>query len=443
MSTKKERGFHELYDDDPERADAEIFGRRTGPSRRGFLGGAGLAAMTAAVGGSIAFADRMPFGLVPAALAQAAGSGPQPFSFEGKSKDLIVLQDRPLNVETPIHLLDPEITPAENMFIRNNGQIPDQAPDPKAWKVTIDGEVNTPLTLTVGELEQRFQPVTYRLQMECGGNGRSFFSPETRGNQWGHGAVHQGEWTGVRLGDVLKAAGAKPGAVYTGHYGADPHLSGDLGKQSISRGIPIAKAMDEHTIIALRLNGQPIPNIHGAPARLIAPGWPGSTSSKWLTRVWVRDRVHDGQGMMGHSYRLTRYPVVPGAEVREEDTVIMESMPVRSIITSIAHGTELPAGTRSVDLRGHAWAGERSVRAVDVTADYGASWQRAELEQPRNRYAWQTWRTQVRLPQRGYYELWVRATDSDGKLQPHTAGNWNPQGYYANPFHRVAVLVPA
>jgi sulfite oxidase len=238
MSTKKERGFHELYDDDPERADAEIFGRRTGPSRRGFLGGAGLAAMTAAVGGSIAFADRMPFGLVPAALAQAAGSGPQPFSFEGKSKDLIVLQDRPLNVETPIHLLDPEITPAENMFIRNNGQIPDQAPDPKAWKVTIDGEVNTPLTLTVGELEQRFQPVTYRLQMECGGNGRSFFSPETRGNQWGHGAVQQGEWTGVRLGDVLKAAGAKPGAVYTGHYGADPHLSGDPASSRSPAGFP-------------------------------------------------------------------------------------------------------------------------------------------------------------------------------------------------------------
>ena len=443
MAGRKERGFHELYADNSDRADAVIFGRRTDATRRGFLGGAGLAGMAAAVGGPIAFSKLMPSGLVPVALAQEMGSGSQPFSFEGKSKDLIVLQDRPLNVETPIHLLDPEVTPVENMFIRNNGQIPEPAGNPGSWRITVDGEVNTPLTLAVGELEQRFQPVTYRLQMECGGNGRSFFTPETRGNQWGHGAVHQAEWTGVRLADVLRAAGVKPSAVYTGHFGADPHLSGDTGKQAISRGIPIAKAMDEHTIIALRLNGQPIPNIHGAPARLIAPGWPASTSSKWLTRVWVRDRVHDGQGMTGHSYRLTRYPIVPGSDVSPEDTVILESMPVRSIITSPAHGTELPAGTRELDLRGHAWAGEKSVRAVEVSIDYGASWEPTDLDQPEDRFAWQTWRARVPLPQRGYYEVWARATDSDGRMQPHTAGNWNPQGYGANPFHRIAVLVPA
>jgi len=439
---RKERGFFELYDNDPERADAVVFGRRTGPSRRGFLGGAGLAALAAAVGGPIVFAGRMPGGLIPAALAQGTGEA-KPFAFEGKAKDLIVLQDRPLNVETPIHLLDPDVTPTDVMFIRNNGQVPEPPADPKAWAITVDGEVNTPLTLTVGELESRFRPVTLRLQLECGGNGRSFFVPETRGNQWGHGAVHQGEWTGVRLKDVLEAAGLKPGAVYTGHFGADPHLSGDPSKQALSRGIPIAKAMEEHTIIALRLNGQPIPQVHGAPARLIAPGWPGSTSQKWLTRVWVRDRIHDGQGMGGNSYRLTKYPVVPGSKVEEKDTMIMESMPVRALITNPAHGTQLAANTRRIDLRGHAWAGEKTVRAVDVSYDYGATWHKAELDAPKNKYAWQNWRASLELPVHGYYELWARATDSDGVMQPAVAGNWNPQGYGGNPMHRVAVLVPA
>jgi sulfite oxidase len=129
--------------------------------------------------------------------------------------------------------------------------------------------------------------------------------------------------------------------------------------------------------------------------------------------------------------------------VDEKDTVIMESMPVRSIITSPAHGTELPADIRRIDLRGHAWAGEKSVRAVDVSIDYGATWHKAELDPPKNRYAWQNWRAAVSLPTHGYYELWVRATDSDGTMQPAVAGNWNPQGYGGNPMHRVAVLVPA
>jgi hypothetical protein len=132
--------------------------------------------------------------------------------------------------------------------------------------------------------------------------------------------------------------------------------------------------------------------------------------------------------------------VVPGSSIKEEDTEIMRSMPVRSIITSPANGAKLDAGTRELALRGHAWAGERSVKAVHVSIDYGASWIKAELDQPKNKYAWQNWRAKAKLPSKGYYEAWVRATDSRGRMQPHVAGNWNPQGYGANPLHRVAVL---
>jgi DMSO/TMAO reductase YedYZ molybdopterin-dependent catalytic subunit len=432
-----ERSIQELYRDDPERADAVAFGRR------GALKGASLAAMGAAVGAAIPNAATMPAGTLPALFGRpaAAQSNATPvLRMDGKAA-LILQGERPLVAETPEHLLDEPVTSYANHFIRNNGGVPDPvAGDPRAWRITVDGHVNAPLTITLGELEARFPVVTRQLQMECGGNGRSFFQPQTRGNQWGNGAISNAEWTGVRLRDVLQAAGVREGAVSTGHFGADPHLSGG-DRPSIARGMRIAKAMDEDTLIAFRMNGAPIPHIHGAPVRLVTPGWPGSLSQKWLTRIWVRDVMHDGAGMGGTSYRVPATPIVPGSNNDGRSFVEQESMPVRSILSSHAHGTRLPAGTRALDLRGAAWAGDLSVRAVDVSVDFGATWQAMQVAAPANRHAWQRWSGRVALPSDGYFEVWYRATDSEGRMQPHAAANWNPQGYSANPISRAAILV--
>ena len=444
MAGKIERSIEELYRDDAARADAVVFGRETGVSRRGFLGGSGLAAMSAAVGGAIPFAATMPGGLIPAAFAQdkpAAQKGPQLLKFPGKDEGLVVLGDKPLVAETPEHLLDDDTTPIGKFFIRNNGQIPEPAKDPDGWKFVIDGEVNNRLELTLGELKKKFRPVTRRMVMECGGNGRSFFTPTARGNQWTNGGAGCAEWTGVRLADVIRAAGLKGSAVFTGHYGADPHLSGDASKPSLSRGVLIRKAIDQNNLIVWAMNGEPLANINGGPLRLVIPGWPGSVSAKWLTRIWVRDKVHDGPGMGGTSYRVTIKPMVPGGKPDPENFRDLESMPVRSIITSPANGAKLAAGTREVRLRGAAWDGDLSIRRVDVSVDFGATWQRAQMREARNRYDWRRWTATVSLPSDGYYEVWVRATDQRGRMQPHVAGNWNPQGYGANPMHRIAVLV--
>jgi DMSO/TMAO reductase YedYZ molybdopterin-dependent catalytic subunit len=452
MSGKIERSIEELYADDPERADAVAFGRKTGVDRRGFLGGAGLTAMGAAVGGSIPFAANMPGGLIPAAMAQdkpaapaapaaAAPKGPTYLNFPGKSDKLVVLGEKPLVAETPESQLDDDTTPTEKFFIRNNGQTPEPAKDADKWTIKIDGEVNKQLDITLGELKAKFKPVTRRMVLECGGNGRSFFTPQARGNQWTNGGVGCAEWTGVRVVDVLKAAGVKPSAVFSGHYGADPHLSGDAGRVAISRGVPIKKLMDENNLIVWAMNGQPLTNIHGGPVRLVIGGWPGSVSAKWLNRIWIRDKVHDGAGMGGTSYRVAINPMVPGGKVDEKNMKDLESMPVRSIITNPADGTKIPAGTREVKLRGASWAGDYEVKQVDVSVDYGATWQRAQLGKPKNKYDWQRWTATVKLPSDGYFEIWTRGTDSRGVAQPHVAGFWNPQGYGANPMHRVRVLV--
>ncbi len=447
MAGKLERSIEEIYQSDPERADAVAFARRTDVSRRGFLGGAGLAAMGAAVGGPIVFGDSMPGGLIPAAFAQEAkkdapaAKGPQLLQFPGKDGNLVLLGDKPLVAETPEHLLDDETTPTSRFYIRNNGQIPEATKEPDKWKLVVDGEVNKKLELTLGELKSRFKPVTQRMVLECGGNGRSFFTPQARGNQWTNGGAGCAEWTGVRVADVLRAAGLKPSAVFSGHYGADPHLSGDPSKSALSRGVPIKKLMDENNLIVWAMNGKPLELIHGFPLRLVIGGWPGSVSSKWLTRIWVRDKVHDGQGMGGTSYRVAINPMVPGGKADPSNFKDLESMPVRSIITNPANGTKLAAGSRELKLRGAAWAGDNTVKAVDVSINFGASWQRASLGRPKNRYDWQRWTATLKLPRDGYYEIWARATDSRGMMQPHIAGDWNPQGYGANPMHRIAVLV--
>ncbi len=448
MTAKIERSITELYADDPERADAVVFGRQAGVNRRGFLGGAGLAAMGAAVGGTIPFSQNMPAGLIPAALAQAqpaapapAAKGPQYLTFPGKDAKLVVLGERPLVAETPAELLDDATTPIGKFYIRNNGQIPEENKTPDKWEIAIDGEVNKPFKITLGELKSKYKPQTMRFVLECGGNGRAGFNPPARGNQWTNGGAGCAEWTGVRLADVLKTAGLKPSGIYTAHYAADLHLSGDASKPPVSRGVRIAKAMDPNSMIVWAMNGQPLPNIHGGPVRLIYPGWAGSASQKWLTKITIRDKEHDGPGMTGFSYRTTIKPMIPGDKGDPKNMKILESMPVRSIITNPANGVKLAGGTREVPLRGAAWAGDNVVEAVDLSIDYGSSWKPAKIAAPRNRYDWQRWTATAKLPSDGYFEIWVRATDNRGNRQPHAVGNWNPQGYGGNAMHRIAVLV--
>jgi len=371
----------------------------------------------------------MPAGLVPAALANDD-------VLVGKD-GLTLLNDRPVNAETPPELLDDAITPTARHFIRNNGLPPEpDEVDPETWELTIDGFVDNPMTLKIADLRERFEVVEMALTLECGGNGRGFFNPPAKGNQWTYGAVACSKWTGVRLRDVLKAAGVQDNVVYTAHYGADWHLSGDENRLPISRGVPIAKAMTDNVLIAFEMNGGPLHPMNGAPLRLVVPGWPASTAQKWLTRIQLRDQVHDGPKMTGTSYRVPNRPVEPGEKVAKEDFVIMERMPVKSLITFPANGAAIAGMTTQV--RGHAWSGDRFVSSVELSTDFGKTWIKTTLDAPANTGAWQNWRADVVFPQAGYYEVWARATDNAGEMQPF-AIDWNPKGYLNNTMHRVGV----
>ena len=432
------RGIHELYEADPVAADEQLWGRTSNPvTRRGFLTKGGLAAMSAAIGASIPFAHLMPRGLIPAALAQST----EPFEVPGK-EGLIVLNDRPVNAETPAHLLDDRVTPAKHLFVRNNGIPPVTTNiDPDAWELEFGGEsIAREIKMTVAELKAQFDHYTYQLQLECGGNGRSEFVPPAAGNQWSNGAIGCPEWTGVRLKDVLEFVGLKDDAVYVAYYGADLHASGDPNKVPISRGVPVAKALEDETLIAWAMNGEDIPPMNGYPLRLVCAGWPGSVSGKWLKKIVVRNQVHDGPKMTGTSYRVPCKPVAPGTTVADDEMCIIESMPVKSLVTFPKSGITHAMGEK-LAVRGHAWAGDLEVAEVHVSVDFGATWEKAALEAPANRFAWQHWNAEVDFPEIGYYEVWARATDSAGRAQPMVLPGWNPKGYLNNACHRIAVQV--
>ena len=352
--------------------------------------------------------------------------------------ELRILPTVELNAETPAHLLDDDITPVARLFARNAGTMPlPTAADITAWTLAIDGCVRVPRRWTIAELAREFETVTRTAVLECAGNGRSFF-PEPAGVVlWQHGAAGCVAWTGVRLADLLAACAPTPDAVYTGHHSPDMRFDGR--GPAISRGLPIAKALAPETLVAWALNGAPIPPLHGGPLRVVAPGFPASASQKWITRIEVRDREHDGERMLDLHYRLPRAPVRPLAPGERYDEALFDvitDVPVRAIITTPREGFALPPGAR-LAVRGRAWSGHTSLAKVDVSLDGGKSWQAAELGPLPDTFAWRRFTATLAPPPAGAIEIIARASDSGGRTQPLESAPWNPRGYCNNTVHRV------
>jgi DMSO/TMAO reductase YedYZ molybdopterin-dependent catalytic subunit len=403
--------------------------------RRKFIGQTALAALSSALGTEIVFGNHLPDGYIPVGL-----QDPDPFALFNKDSSMVLLNDRPWNMEAQAHLLDDKITPNKYIFIRNNGLVPENI-DADKWTLTIDGEsVGKTKTYSLAELKSKFQQHTYQLTLECGGNGRSEYNPPAKGNQWTIGAVYCAEWTGIRLRDVLEDVGIKNDAVYIGYHAIDQHLSRDPKKEPISRGAPMAKALQDETLLAFQMNGEDIPLVHGYPLRLVAGGWPASVSGKWVQRISVRNKEHDGSKMQGDAYRVPCNPVAPGIKVSNEDMCIIESMPVKSLITYPKTGAMISEGTK-LNIRGHAWAGELEVSKMEYSIDFGATWKECPVDKPVNRLAWQHFTAEVDFPKKGYYEIWSRATDSQGIAQPMLIPGWNPKGYLNNACQRIAIKV--
>lgn len=399
-------------------------------SRRHFLAGVASAGALSALGirESSAQAPAEPAGTIPAEAVKAE-----------KVPAMQWHSERPLTGSVPAHEHDFDLTPNNRMFVRNNLLTPDI--DFRTHRLTVKGLVDKELVWSVESLAQEFRGVTIQGMLECAGSGRSAYQPPASGTPWLQtGGMGCPEWSGVRLRDVLRAAGVKPNAAHVAGQGGDPGMIATAAP--VIRSIPLSKAMEENTLIAWAMNGAPLPRVHGYPLRLVVPGWVGSASTKWLHTLTVLDAPFKGTYMTS-SYVLPRYPIQPGQKM-PPDTVSAEAWPVKSMITSPAPNTRVKLGER-VAVRGSAWVGEGAVERVELSTDEGRSWQRAELARPAGdgtKYAWRRF-TYAYQPQRpGYVTFLARAWDDRGNPQP-AVSSWNPLGYFWNGWHRVGVIVEA
>jgi DMSO/TMAO reductase YedYZ molybdopterin-dependent catalytic subunit len=352
-------------------------------------------------------------------------------------KPLIKLSYRPPNYETPIEYFRTSITPNDAFFVRYHlSNIPEL--DAGTWTLSVGGDgANGQTRLGLDDLKQ-FTPVEVVALCQCSGNRRGLFQPHVPGVEWGYGAMGCARWKGARLKDLLDKVGVKKEATEIVLDGADGGVSEKTPK--FAKSIPLWKAMEETTLIAYEMNGEPLPHWNGFPARIIVPGWTGTYWVKHLTSIAVATKPFDGFWMKS-AYRipLGKFPMVARFTSQETaaNTPITE-MVVNSLVTSHGDGATVKAGSKVV-VSGIAWDGGYGISSVDISVDGGKTWTAAALGQDLGQFAFRPWSHRFSPEAVGRHVVKVRATNRIGQSQT-TALIANPAGYHHNVIQAVALV---
>ena len=331
------------------------------------------------------------------------------------------------NEGTPLDALDGRLLDPEQFYVRSHFPMPEGLED--GYRLTVSGLVGDPIQLTVEDLRQLPQR-ELNVTLECAGNGRTALDPKAPGTPWGFGAAGVATWSGVSVRDVLDRAAFDPQAFHLLAIGAD---SGDADGAVIpySRSLPLSRALHPDTILALDMDGRPLTAEHGAPVRLIVPGFYAMASVKWVVELSVRQSEFHGW------FHEERYCYLEDS-LAEEGAPVSE-MRVRSVIASPLQDARISAGT-TVAITGSAWSAQEGVSSVAVSTDGGLTWGEATLADSQGRYAARGWALDWTPQAAGVYELVSRATDGHGRSQPMTQ-RWNRLGYGNNIVHKTSVTV--
>lgn len=373
-----------------------------------------------------------------ALTAAAAGSGALAAAAGPALADPYLLQinARPEDLETPLEFLNVWITPNDEFFVRTH--VP--APSPVLLtdhRLRVGGAVRKRLDLSVRDLQRDFKRVDVTCVLQCAGNGRQLYSPHVAGAQWRYGAMGNAKWTGVRLRDVLERAGMASGARHIISHGMErPVLPAT---PAFWRGLPIDKALDDMTILAYKMNDEPLPRLHGGPLRLVVPGWTGNHWMKWISSIDVRTSgsVDDAGFWTATAYRYPINPGAPGAPVPLDMTQPVAQMNVKSIIATPTEGAKF-RDHEPIAVSGVAFSGTPAIDKVEVAVD-GGPWEEAALGEHSAPYAWRTFSKTVFLGP-GKHVIAARARDGNYNQQPEVAA-WNPSGYLNNAIMKVNVEV--
>src|SRR5690348_5892262 len=405
-------------------------------TRRTLLEAAGAGAAIAATGvafpklieAEAAVAELTPG--VPAGVNTVAGMA----SLPGK-KPLIRLADRPPNYESPLEYFRTPITPNDQFFVRYHlADIPEV--DAKTYKIAVGGDgANGTAELTLDDLK-KMPAIEVVAVNQCSGNRRGLSKPHVAGVEWGYGAMGCARWKGARLKDVLEKIGLKKEAVEIFFAGADGPAVDKT--PDFIKSIPVWKAIDDSTIVAYEMNGQPLPHFNGFPARIVVPGW---TGTYWMKHVNAINAITKPQGgfWMNPAYRIPvgKFPIRDRFIGQENaaSTPITE-MVVNSLITSHREGDKVKAG--KVTVSGQAWDGGYGIRSVEVSADGGKTWDSAQLGQDLGRFAFRPWSFDLSA-KRGKNTVMVNATNKIGQSQTSEL-IFNPAGYHNNVMQNISLM---
>ncbi len=354
-------------------------------------------------------------------------------------KPLIKKTYRPPNFETPVSYFNEIFTPNDAFFVRYHlSNIPEV--DAKSWRLRIGGDaIEKPYELTLEDLKTKFEQVEVVAVCQCSGNRRGLMKPHVPGIQWGYGAMGNAKWKGVRLKDILNKAGLKANALEVVFDGVDTGVAEKT--PDFIKSIPVWKALDENTIIAYEMNGEPLPHWNGFPARLVVPGWTATYWIKHLISIDVISTAYKGF-WMNPAYRLPlgKFPMRDRFVSQETNvnTPITEIM-VNSLITNIKDGQVFRRG-EPIEVKGIAWDGGYVIKQVEISTDGGKTWHDAELGKDYGRFSWRQWSYTFKPLKKGEYTLMVKATNSIGQTQTFEL-IWNPAGYHHNVVHKVSIKV--
>jgi len=347
---------------------------------------------------------------------------------------LILLTDRPPQLETPLHYFRHDLTPNPAHFVRWHLSGVPTAVDLKTWRLDVEGNVRTRLSLTLDDIKRNFDPVSIVALNQCSGNGRSLFEPRLPGGQWRFGAMSNAQWTGVRLKEVLDRAGMKAGAIEVSFAGLDkPALAATPG---FEKSLPLEMANNPDVLIAYAMNEEPLPMLNGFPVRLIVPGWYATYWVKSLTLVNVRNSpLHTF--WMDKAYRIPNNPNASESPGHlDTNTVPINKLAVHSIFVTPEPGDTLSPG-KAVQLEGLAMDSGTGIRKVEISTNGGSTWSEAKLDADLGKYSWRRWRATWTPPTKGKFRLMVRAVNNAGEMQP--AEQWNRSGYQRNSIEYIDV----
>ena len=356
----------------------------------------------------------------------------------GKRTDMRVHEQDPYNAEPPPYALaQGMVTDLDSFYVRSHGPVPEL--DPDGWRLRVEGEVGERLDLDLEGLQEGFEQVRSLVTLQCAGNRRDELI-EVRDipgeDPWGSCATSTAWWTGVRLRDVLERAGHRaPGAHVA--FEAPDMAERAVPPQPYGSSIPLERALEPDVLLAWSMNDKPLPAVHGAPLRVVVPGWIGARSVKWLRRVTVQQQSSDNY-FQATAYRLLAPQADPDA-AGPGDGISLGAVALSSAVLAPDPGSGVVAGP--VEVAGYAHAGHgRHAARVDVSLDGGTTWVQAELGEQVDG-AWRLWRVSLDLPA-GSTRVTARAWDSTGASQPESSASlWNPKGYANNAWSHLDVQV--